>query len=230
MGQCQMLHQSCHGSSLRAVLFHKLQPRGGVVKQVADGDGSALGSAFLLHHAGYAALQMECRAAAGGLLAGQNIHPADSGNGSQCLTAKTQRADLAQIGGRAHLAGGMAQKGLRQLRRRDAAAVIRHADKAHATPANLHHHGGGSGVDGVFHQFLHHAGRPLHHLAGGDQVGHMGRKLFNMGHPVHLRLKSEFTEAWRPAEWSPWKESSSGKSCGPYSPCRRRTPWTAWCR
>ncbi len=33
---------------------------------------------------------------------------------------------------------------------------------------------GGPGVDGVFHQLLGHAGGPLHHLAGGDQVGNVG--------------------------------------------------------
>ena len=44
-------------------------------------------------------------------------------------------------------------------------------------PLDLHRHGGGPGVNGVFHQLLHDAGRALHHLAGGDQIRHMGVEL-----------------------------------------------------
>ena len=42
------------------------------------------------------------------------------------------------------------------------------------TPLDLHHDGGGPGVDGVFHQLLYNGGGPLHHLTGGDQIGNMG--------------------------------------------------------
>jgi hypothetical protein len=31
----------------------------------------------------------------------------------------------------------------------------------------------GPGVDGVLHQLLHHRGRPLHHLSGGDLLGQL---------------------------------------------------------
>ena len=31
---------------------------------------------------------------------------------------------------------------------------------------------GGTGIDGVFEQFLHHGGGALHHLTGGNLVGH----------------------------------------------------------
>ena len=106
--------------------------------------------------------------------AGEDVHPADGGDGRQGLSPEAQGADLAQILLAAELAGGMAQKGGGQLLRRDAAAVVRHPDKAHAAPLDLHHHGGGPGVDGVFHQLFHHAGRPFHHFAGGDEVRHMG--------------------------------------------------------
>ena len=34
----------------------------------------------------------------------------------------------------------------------------------------------GAGVDGVLHQLLHHRGRPLDHLAGGNLLGQLGRQ------------------------------------------------------
>lgn len=76
----------------------------------------------------------------------------------------------------------MAEKGSWQFLRCDAAAVICHPDQPHTAVADFHRHGGGTGVDGVFHQLLDHAGGALHHFAGGDQVGHMGVQLFNVGH------------------------------------------------
>ena len=106
---------------------------------------------------------------------GQHIHPADSGNGRQGFAPEAQRPDFGQILRCPELAGGVAQKGGGQLLRRNAAAVVRHPDQAHAAPLDLHHDGGGSGVDGVFHQLLYNGGGALHHLAGGDQVGYMRR-------------------------------------------------------
>ena len=52
--------------------------------------------------------------------------------------------------------------------------ALSHPEEGHPAVADLHRHSGSPGVDGVLHQLLGHAGRPLHHLAGGDQVGHMG--------------------------------------------------------
>ena len=117
---------------------------------------------------------MEGRAAAQTLLTGQDIHPADGGNGRQSFTAEAQRADLAQIVGRAHLGRGVAQERGGQFFGRDAAAVVRHTDETHAAPLDLHHDGGGTRIDGVLHQLFHNAGGALHHFAGGNQIRHMG--------------------------------------------------------
>ena len=76
----------------------------------------------------------------------------------------------------------MAQESGGQLPGSDTAAVVRDPDEAHAAPLDLHHHCRGAGVNGVFHQFLDHAGRALHHLAGGDQVRHMRFELLNVRH------------------------------------------------
>ena len=107
--------------------------------------------------------------------AGKDIHTADGGDGGQRLAPEAQRADGCQIGGGTELAGGMAQKGGRQLLRRNAAAVVGDADVGQAAVLDLRHDGGGSRVDGVLQQFFDDAGGTLHHLAGGDKIRHMGR-------------------------------------------------------
>ena len=162
MAQGQMLHHAGHRRTLGAVLLHELHPGGGVVEEIPDADGGALRAAGRLRLAGLAALQMERRAhlRTGG--AGKDIHTADGGDGGQ-------------IGGGTELAGGMAQKGGRQLLRRNAAAVVGDADVGQAAVLDLRHDGGGSRVDGVLQQFFDDAGGTLHHLAGGDKIRHMGR-------------------------------------------------------
>ena len=51
-----------------------------------------------------------------------------------------------------------------------AAAVVGDADPASAAAVGEDVDPAGAGVDGVFDQFLDHAGRTLDHLAGGDAV------------------------------------------------------------
>ena len=186
MAQRQMLHHTGDGGALSAVLFHELHAGGGVVEEVADADGSALRRTCLRHILRCAALNVERAARRTALGAGENVHAADGGNGSQCLTAKAQCADGAQIIGGAELTGGVAQKGRGQLVIGNAAAVVADADIGHAAVLNLHHNGRASGVNGVLHQLLHHAGGTFHHLACGDQVRHMGRQTLDMRHKLLL--------------------------------------------
>ena len=174
VAQGQMLHKPCHGGRLRAVLFHEFQPGGGVVEQVRHPDGGALRGALLPDGAHVSPLAVDSRAHRVFRTPGQHIHPADGGNGCQSLAPEAQGADPGQVLRRPELAGGVAEKGGGQLARSNAAAVVRHPDEAHAAPLDLHHNGGSPGVDGIFHQLLHNGGRPLHHLACGDEVGYMG--------------------------------------------------------
>ena len=76
----------------------------------------------------------------------------------------------------------MAEEGSGELLGGDAAAVVGDPDEGHAAALQLHHHGGRAGVDGVFHELFDHAGGPLHHLAGGDEVRHVGGELLDVGH------------------------------------------------
>ncbi|MPM89774.1 hypothetical protein SDC9_136886 [bioreactor metagenome] len=78
----------------------------------------------------------------------------------------------------------MAQEGGFHILRSDAAAVVGNADERHAAVLQLHRHSGGAGVGGVFKQLLNHRGRALYHLAGGDEVGHMGVQGKNFWHGV----------------------------------------------
>ena len=68
----------------------------------------------------------------------------------------------------------MAQECRPGVLRRHAAAVVRDPQEGHAPVPDLDGDLGGAGVHRVFQQFFYHAGGPLHHLSGGDQVGDMG--------------------------------------------------------
>ena len=183
-------HQGPHGGGLGGVGLHELQPGGGVEKELPDGDGGALRAPGGLHLPGDAPLQVEAGPGLGPPLPGDHVQAADGGDGRQSLAPEAQGADSGQVLGRAELAGGVAEKGGGQLPGGDAAAVVGDPDQGHAAGADLHRHSGGPGVDGVLDELLDHAGGPLHHLAGGDQVRHMGGELLDMGHFCYLFLRA----------------------------------------
>ena len=198
MGQGQVLHQPADRRRLGAVLFHEFQPGRGVVEEVPDQDGGALRGPGLLHLPGDAALQAQGRPGPVLPPPGADLHPADGGNRRQGLSPEAQGADLSQVLRPPELTGGVAEEGGGQLRRGDAAAVVRHPDEAHAPPADFHHHGGAVGVHGVFHQLLHHAGGALHHLPGGNEVRHVGGQLLDFRHGA-----SSFPGSGRPVKAIP---------------------------
>ena len=174
VGQGHPLDHAEYGGPLGGVLFHELQPGGGVVEQVPHHHGGAQGAARLLHRPGHAPLQGQGGPQRGILGAAHHVDAGDGGNGGQCLPPEPQGADGLQVILRAQLAGGVAEEGGLHLGGRDAAAVIGDPEKSEAAVGDLHGHRSRPRVDGVFHQLLGHAGRPLHHLAGGDQVGNVG--------------------------------------------------------
>ena len=179
------------GAALGGVALQKLLAGGGVEKQIPDDEGGALGAADFLPLAHHATVQQQGGACGGALGAGHQLHPAHRRDGGQRLAPEAQRADGLQIKLGADLAGGMAQEGGQAVLRLDAGAVVRHPDVAHAAPLDLHRHCGGPGVNGVFRQLLHGAGRALHHLAGGNQIRHMGVELMYLGHKVPLSKSND---------------------------------------
>ena len=61
----------------------------------------------------------------------------------------------------------MAQKGRTGILRAHAAAVVSNPQEGHSAVTDLHSDLRSACIHGVFQQFLHHAGRTLHHLTGG---------------------------------------------------------------
>ncbi|OIQ83445.1 hypothetical protein GALL_347450 [mine drainage metagenome] len=86
----------------------------------------------------------------------------------QRLAAETQRLGLFEVGQRGDLAGGVPGQRQRQLIRRDAAAVVLHAQHVEPALGDAHGDAGAAGVQGVVQQFAQRRGRPFDHFAGGD--------------------------------------------------------------
>ena len=78
-------------------------------------------------------------------------------------------------------------KGQGQSVGRDALAVVGHPNEAESALPYLDRHVAGTGIEAVIYQLLHHRGWALHHLAGGDKDGHVGRKNAN-GQRLKLTL------------------------------------------
>ena len=178
----QVLDQGADGPGLGAVLLHELEPRGGVVEKVADPDGGALRRGGGLRLPRHAAGEGEPGSVLRSRLAADDLNMADGGDGGQGLPPEAQGADAAQVLRRPEFGGGMAEEGGGQLGGGDAAAVVRHPDELHAAAPDLHGDGAGAGVQGVLHQLLHHAGGPLHHLAGGNELRDLPGHFLNMRH------------------------------------------------
>ena len=68
------------------------------------------------------------------------------------------------------LGGGMAVHRDRKIGMGHAGAVVGDADPPPPAAVGEDVDPAGAGVDRILHQFLDHAGRPLHHFAGGDAV------------------------------------------------------------
>ena len=174
VGQRHPLDHGKDGGALGGVFFHEFQPGGGVEKQVPDHHGGAQGTARLLHRSRHASLQRQGGPQVRLRRPGKHLNAGDGGDGGKRLPPEAQGSDGLQVVFGAQLAGGVAEKGGFQLRGRDALPVVGHPEEGEPAVVDLHRHGGGPGVNGVFHQLLGHRGGPLHHLTGGNQVGYMG--------------------------------------------------------
>ncbi len=70
----------------------------------------------------------------------------------------------------------MALHGQGELVRRQTLAIVGHQDARQTAAVRLHFDAERAGVQRILDQFLDRAGRPLHHLAGGDAVDGFGRQ------------------------------------------------------
>ena len=85
------------------------------------------------------------------------------------LAAEAERADVEQVVV-GQLRGGVALDREREIVARHADAVVADADQPAAAAVGQNLDAGRAGIEGVLHQFLDDARRPLDHLARGDAV------------------------------------------------------------
>ena len=183
--QGDFVQHTGHGIGLGDVLFQELHPGRGVVKQVPDEEGASLRAAGVVQELFLAPLH-HIPGADGFLLgAGQQLHPGHRRNRSQSLSPEAQGADGLQIRLAGHLAGSVAQKGHRHIFPGNARAVVRHPHIGNAAIFDFHRHRRGPGVNGVLHHLFDDGGRPLYHLAGGDEFRHMGVQHVDFSHGFH---------------------------------------------
>ena len=174
MSKGLQLNGSGHPAALHRVSFHEFHAGRGVEKQIPNDDGGAIGATHLGFFGDLAGLQVEAGAAEIVSGFGHQIDAADGSNGSQGFAAEATGINGGQIICGAELGGGVPQKCGAGILGFHAAAVIGDPQEGHAAVADLHRYFGGTGVYGIFQQFLDHGCGPFHHLTGGDEVGNMG--------------------------------------------------------
>ena len=97
--------------------------------------------------------------------------PADAGDAGQRFAAKSHRRDGGQVFGFPDFAGGVPFEAEQGVVAAHAQAVVDHAHEAAPAGLDFHRDARGLRIERVLDEFLHDAGRPLNHLAGGDLIG-----------------------------------------------------------
>ena len=179
-------HQRGHVGQLRGLGAEEFPPRRRVEEQVGYLDGGSGRQGGVIHVQNPASGNLHAGSSGSGPESGGGRgferHPRHGCDRRQRLAAKAQRGDGKQVVGRAQLGGGVALKGQQRVVAVHAAAVVGHPDQP--PPARFHIHADARGprVQGVFQQLLHHRRRTVHHLAGGNLVGHLVRQDANAAH------------------------------------------------
>ena len=178
MGESHSVDDGGNGIGFRHVFFEEFHSRRDVVKEVAHDDGGALGATGFI--VGYLLAAVNGVGTACALSrAGQHIHLGNRRNRRQGFAAEAEGADTGEIILGAHLAGCVAQKGNRHLVKWDAAAVIGNSHIGDAAVLYLDRDGGGTCVDGIFHQFLYDRRGTLDHLSCRDKLRDVLVQYFN---------------------------------------------------
>ena len=185
------------GGGLASVGLQELQPGRGVVKQPPHRHGAALGAAPGSHILNVPGSEGDSCPLLVPPAAGGQFDLRHGRDGRQGLATEAHGADGLQPPLIPELGGCVPQEGHPGVLRGHAAAVIRDPDAGGAPVL----YGDGDvpcpGIKGIFHQFLDHRSRALHHLAGGDHVRHMGGEDIDNRHgtPPDKRLfgKSHYT-------------------------------------
>ena len=164
-GQGHMLHQIGHIAAFRRRGFQEFLSHRRVEKKLACDHRGSLRRADFRKFLFHAAVQPVMDAGERILCFGDQLHHGNRRDAGKRLPPEPQTVDVIQILRRADLAGGMTEKCLSDLILLNAVPVVRHADEGTAAVPDLHRHGICPRIHRVFHQLLHHTGRPFHHLA-----------------------------------------------------------------
>ena len=169
--QRQPGHRLLAVGQLGRLALEELAPRGHVEEQIEHVDaGAARRRRVLLEHGCAAALDAQPGGRGrAGLAVTIEKRETDAMDGMR-LAAEALGEDVEEPVGVEQLAGGVALEAQPRVFARHAVAVVDHRDRREPAFREQHAHRGGARVDGVLGELLHHAGRPLHHLAGGDLV------------------------------------------------------------
>ena len=176
------------GRGLRAVGFEKLQPRRGVVEDIAHGDARALRAADGRHVDDIACLNDNAHALGRALFARYKLNAADRCDRRKRLAAKAHRSDGFKTLFVMQLARCVPGEGNARVLGAHAAAVVAYFYVCRAAAFELDRHLGCARVEGVFHKLLYHRRRTLDDLTGGDHIGHQRRKNINACHGLTSSL------------------------------------------
>ena len=148
-------------------------PRRQIVKQRTHLNRRAAGVASRFHRSDLSGVNVDARPLARLVAARESrqCHTAHARDARDRLSSKAHRSYRGQVFSHLNLAGRVAFKAKQRVVTVHAGTVVCNADETPAAGLNLHGDARGPGVEGVLDQLLHHAGRALHHLAGGDLVG-----------------------------------------------------------
>lgn len=162
-------HHIGYGTSLGPVRLQELEPGGRCEEKVAHLDTGAPGSARRARFAPGSTFHLQrprvgfVRMARGN---GQARHGPDGG---QRLATESEAAYVEEVFLR-QLGGAMPFDGKRKIRGTHAAAIVLDTHQGLATGRRHDGNAPRAGINGVFHQLLDDAGRPLDHFSGRDLI------------------------------------------------------------
>ena len=163
-------HHLAHGIAFGALALHEFQARRRRIEQVAHFDAGAgiqRGGSGLRFHTGIDAERPGMRLAG---MARDDRQLRNRTDRWQGLAAEAQRRDRHQIVIVGQLRGGVPLDRKRQVVAGHADAVVGDADQPPAAAVGDDLDLLRAGIEGILDQFLHDAGGPFHHLAGGNAV------------------------------------------------------------
>jgi hypothetical protein len=173
--QRRRLEHLGHVSGLGPRRAQELSPRGHVEEQVRHLDARARAKPGRTDGGRGSRLDADLGARLHVVLARLELEPAHGRDTRQRLTAEAVRDDALEVGETRELARGVSLESARGVLRVHPDAVVGHHDARDAATLDLEVAARRLGVERVLDELLHHARRPLDHLARRDLARKLGR-------------------------------------------------------